>query len=66
MRYGTLLLIAGVALEALSIMRLPVSGRPGAAEVGVYLLAGTPWLYPAARLTRWVQDLPEPPRMYDP
>lgn len=66
--YGTLLLIAGLGAYALLAMKLAVDWLPDhwAAQLGFYLVAGTAWLYPAAKLTRWMQDVPEPPRRYDP
>jgi hypothetical protein len=61
--YGTLLLIAGLALYALAVMVVAVAFLPAqpAIELIFYAIAGTAWLFPAARLTKWMQDLPAPP-----
>lgn len=60
--YGMLLLIGGLAAYSLAVMALAVRILPdsGWAEFPYYLVAGTIWIYPAARLTRWMQDLPDP------
>jgi hypothetical protein len=61
--FGTLGLIFGLGLYALLMMRLAVEILPDywAAQLLYYLIAGTLWIFPAARLTRWMQDLPSPP-----
>ena len=62
--YGTLLLIGGLAVYALLVMKLAVTLLPDnqAAELVYYAVTGTLWLYPAAKLTRWMQDVPPPDR----
>jgi hypothetical protein len=62
--WGMLLLIAGLALYSLAVMALATRVLPNhwAAEIPFYLVAGLLWIPPAARLTRWMQDVPERPR----
>jgi hypothetical protein len=61
--YGTLLLIVGLGGYALAVMAVAVEILPAqwAVQLVFYLVTGTVWLYPAARLTKWMQDLPPPP-----
>ncbi|HLY58014.1 MAG TPA: DUF2842 domain-containing protein [Stellaceae bacterium] len=57
---GTIALIAGLAAYALLAMRLAVAILPEStlAEVVYYGVAGTLWVWPAARLLRWMQAEP--------
>jgi predicted membrane channel-forming protein YqfA (hemolysin III family) len=59
---GVVLLVAGLAVYALLAMQLAVTILPEnrLVELLFYAVAGTVWLFPAARLTRWMQA-PEPP-----
>ena len=61
--FGTLALILGLAFYALAVMRMAVAWLPdnGLVEALFYLVTGTVWLYPAAKLTKWMQDLPPVP-----
>jgi hypothetical protein len=61
--YGTIILLIGLALYAVAVMVVAASWLPGhwAVQLVFYLVAGTAWIFPAARLTRWMQDLPPPP-----
>lgn len=61
--FGTLGLVFGLACYALLVMALAVRVLPDywAAELIFYTVTGIIWIYPAARLTRWMQDLPPPP-----
>ncbi|GGF07690.1 hypothetical protein GCM10011611_11460 [Aliidongia dinghuensis] len=61
--FGTLGLILGLAIYALAVMRLAVAVLPDnqLIEVAYYVVTGTVWIFPAARLTRWMQDLPPVP-----
>jgi predicted membrane channel-forming protein YqfA (hemolysin III family) len=61
--FGTLGLIVGLGLYALLVMRLAVAVLPDNRwiEAVFYLAFGMVWIFPAARLTRWMQDLPPVP-----
>lgn len=61
--FGTLGLILGLALYALLVMRLAIAVLPEDQFVQAifYLVTGIVWIFPAARLTRWMQDLPPVP-----
>jgi len=61
--YGTIILLLGLGLYALAVTVVAADFLPAhwAAELAYYAIAGTAWLYPAARLTKWMQDLPPPP-----
>jgi hypothetical protein len=61
--WGTIILLVGLGLYALAVMVVAVAFLPanGAAELVFYVVTGTIWLYPAVRLTKWMQDLPDPP-----
>jgi Protein of unknown function (DUF2842) len=61
--WGTIILLLGLGLYALAVMVVAVDFLPAqwAVELVFYFVTGTLWLYPAARLTKWMQDLPEPP-----
>ena len=61
--YGTFLLSAGLGVYALLVMKLAVVLLPEqwAVQLVFYLVTGTLWVYPAAKLTYWMQDLPPPP-----
>lgn len=61
--FGTLGLIFGLGLYALLIMRLAIAVLPDNQIVQAifYLVTGTVWIFPAARLTKWMQDLPPVP-----
>jgi hypothetical protein len=54
---GTFALILGLAVYALGVMRLALWLLPGqgVAALLLYAAAGTLWILPAARLTRWMQ-----------
>ena len=61
--YGTIALLIGLALYAAAVMVAAAAWLPShwAVQLVFYLVAGTVWIYPAARLTRWMQDLPPVP-----
>jgi hypothetical protein len=54
---GTAALLAGLALYALLAMHVAVTVLPDSLVVQTlyYLVAGLLWVWPAARLTRWIQ-----------
>jgi hypothetical protein len=54
---GTAVLLVGLALYALLGMQLAVTALPENLVVRTlyYLAAGLLWVWPAARLTRWIQ-----------
>jgi hypothetical protein len=54
---GTAALVLGLALYALVAMQLAVMLLPDSLVVQTlyYLAAGLLWVWPAARLTRWIQ-----------
>lgn len=54
---GSLLLVLGLALYALAVMAAAARLLPDnqAVELAFYALAGIAWIFPAARLTRWMQ-----------
>jgi hypothetical protein len=54
---GTALLVVGLALYALAAMHVAVTWLPQnlVVETLYYLAAGTLWVWPAARVTRWIQ-----------
>jgi hypothetical protein len=56
--FGTLALVLGLAAYALSATRLALWLLPeqGWAAALFYAVAGTAWILPAARLTRWMQQ----------
>ena len=58
--FGTLGLIFGLGIYALLVMRLAIAALPDNqfAQAIFYLVTGTVWIFPAARLTKWMQDLP--------
>lgn len=55
---GTALLVAGLAAYGLVMMAVAVRLLPphGAVQAAFYAVAGVAWVWPAARLTRWMQD----------
>ena len=61
--YGMIILLLGLGLYALAVMVVAVDFLPaqGTVELVYYLFTGTLWIYPAAKLTKWMQDLPPPP-----
>ena len=61
--FGTLGLILGLGLYALLVMRLAIAVLPDnrIAEALFYLVTGIVWIFPAAKLTKWMQDLPPVP-----
>ena len=61
--FGTLGLVFGLGCYALLVTAVAVQVLPNywAIELVFYAITGTVWIYPAARLTRWMQDLPPPP-----
>jgi membrane protein implicated in regulation of membrane protease activity len=57
--FGTLILVLGLALYALAVSALaPLLPAHWAAQALFYALAGILWIFPAARLTRWMQQAP--------
>lgn len=60
MLFGGLGLAFGLALYALAVMAAAIRFLPdqATAELVFYALAGIAWIYPAARLTRWMQQAP--------
>lgn len=61
--FGTFGLILGLGLYALLVMRLAIAVLPDnrIAEALFYLVTGIVWIFPAAKLTKWMQDLPPVP-----
>ena len=61
--YGTVLLLVGLGLYAVAVTAVAVAILPAqwAVQLVYYFITGTAWLYPAALLTKWMQDLPPPP-----
>jgi uncharacterized protein YacL len=61
--FGTLGLILGLAIYALLVMRLAIAMLPENrfVEAIFYLVTGIVWIFPAAKLTKWMQDLPPVP-----
>jgi hypothetical protein len=59
--FGMVLLIVLLGVYALLVMSLAVRVLPDQTlvEIVYYLVTGTIWIYPAAKLTRWMQDVPE-------
>ncbi|HYM02700.1 MAG TPA: DUF2842 domain-containing protein [Stellaceae bacterium] len=55
---GTLILVAGLAVYALAVMAIAVRLLPDqwAVDAAFYAVAGVLWIFPAARLTRWMQQ----------
>jgi hypothetical protein len=55
---GSLLLIVGLVLYALAVVVVAMRLLPDevALELAFYALAGIIWIFPAARLTRWMQQ----------
>jgi uncharacterized protein DUF2842 len=65
---GSLVLILGLGLYALAVMAVAVRLLPDqwAVEASFYALAGVAWIFPAARLTRWMQQArPFRPPLFD-
>ena len=58
--FGTLGLIFGLGIYALLVMRLAIAVLPDNQFVQAlfYLVTGIVWIFPAAKLTKWMQDLP--------
>ena len=58
--FGTFGLILGLAVYALLVMRLAIAILPDnpLVQAVFYLVTGIVWIFPAARLTKWMQDLP--------
>ncbi len=56
---GTIILIVGLGLYALAVMSFAVRLLPDIFVVQLlfYLVAGTIWIWPAAKLTYWTQDI---------
>ncbi len=65
---GTLAMLVGLALYGLAVMAVAVRLLPAhwAVEMVFYALAGIAWVFPAARLTRWMQQAPpfRPPQLF--
>jgi predicted membrane channel-forming protein YqfA (hemolysin III family) len=61
--FGMLGLILGLAIYALLVMRLAIAVLPEnrLVEAIFYLVTGIVWIFPAAKLTKWMQDLPPVP-----
>ena len=55
---GTLVLLAGLAAYAILAVAVAVRALPDSlvVETLYYLAAGLLWVWPAARLTRWIQQ----------
>jgi hypothetical protein len=55
---GTLTLILGLAIYGLAVMTFAVHLLPGnwIVQIIFYALAGIAWVWPAAWLTRWMQQ----------
>jgi Protein of unknown function (DUF2842) len=55
--FGSLLLVVGLALNALAVMAVAIRLLPDRwpVEFAFYAVAGIAWIFPAARLTRWMQ-----------
>ena len=65
--FGTLMLVAGLAVYALAITTLAGRFVPEqwVVEALFYCVAGIAWVWPAARLVRWMQsgdEAPTPPQ----
>jgi hypothetical protein len=62
--YGIFLMIAALTVYCLAAMLFAVYLLPRhwAAEIPFYLVAGIIWVWPAARMTRWMQDIPTRPQ----
>ncbi|HWK47519.1 MAG TPA: DUF2842 domain-containing protein [Stellaceae bacterium] len=60
MLYGTVILLVGLLIYALVVMVLAATILPAhwAVQVPFYTVAGIAWIFPAARVTRWMQDIP--------
>jgi hypothetical protein len=60
---GTAVLVLGLIVYSLLVMRLAVDVLPEhwAVQAVFYLVAGVLWIFPAARLTRWMQASPTTP-----
>jgi Protein of unknown function (DUF2842) len=58
--YGSLLLLGGIALYAVIVTRIGIAFLPHITwiEAPYYLVTGVAWVWPAAYVTRWIQDLP--------
>jgi hypothetical protein len=56
--FGTVILVAGLALYALvmTVVALWLLPDHWAVEAVFYALAGVAWIFPAAWLTRWMQQ----------
>ncbi len=55
--FGTLLLIVWLSLYALLVMAMATRLLPDhwAVQMAFYAVAGIAWMFPAARLTGWMQ-----------
>ena len=55
---GTIILIAGLVLYAAAMATIARHVLPdqAAVEILFYAVAGVTWIFPAARLTRWMQQ----------
>jgi len=60
MLYGTIILLVGLLVYALVVMVLAATILPAylVIQVPFYLVAGIVWIFPAAKVTRWMQDIP--------
>ncbi len=56
--FGTLALVFGLTLYGLAIMSLGVRVLPNhwAAEIPFYVVTGLVWIWPAAKLVRWMAE----------
>jgi len=54
---GTAILVLGLAIYAFLVMYVAVTALPDSLVVQTlyYLVAGLLWVWPAARMTRWMQ-----------
>jgi Protein of unknown function (DUF2842) len=55
---GSLVLVIGLALYALAVIEAAARLLPDnqAVALAFYAAAGVAWIFPAARLTRWMQQ----------
>ncbi len=64
--FGTFALILGLILYAFGILLIATLILPEnlILETLFYGVAGLAWLWPAAKLTYWMQDMPPPPSRF--
>lgn len=56
--FGTAILVTGLGVYALAAVAVATRLLPDqwAVEAGFYALVGIIWIFPAAKLTRWMQQ----------